>query len=145
MSYVGKTVRFHHRVATGVARSKPTPGGGREFIPAPTELRVDDALVLSAQPVEGETEPSLYLLYHPGTEALIGEDWKHRLTVATDVPHADHDDAVHQQYWFVEKAAVNAEGQKLRDFLLANFKSETGDETPEACAIRLLAKAKGKK
>jgi hypothetical protein len=27
---------------------------------------------------------------------------------------------------------------KLRAFLLKNYKSETGNETPEACAIRLL-------
>jgi hypothetical protein len=30
--------------------------------------------------------------------------------------------------------------KKLQDFLLANFKSETGNETPVDCAIRLLSK-----
>jgi hypothetical protein len=34
------------------------------------------------------------------------------------------------------------ERDKLRAFLMANFKSETGNETPEACAIRLLTKVK---
>ena len=40
------------------------------------------------------------------------------------------------------KPAPNVEGEKLRAFLLANYKSETGNETPEACAIRLLGKKK---
>lgn len=41
---------------------------------------------------------------------------------------------------------ASAEAKKLRDFLFANFKSETGNETPEACAIRLLSKrVKGEK
>lgn len=34
---------------------------------------------------------------------------------------------------------------KLKAFLMANFKDETGNETPEDCAIRLLAKSKAKK
>jgi hypothetical protein len=33
---------------------------------------------------------------------------------------------------------------KLKSFLMANFKDETGDETPEDCAVRLLGKAKKK-
>jgi hypothetical protein len=38
--------------------------------------------------------------------------------------------------------SASAEGQKLRAFLLENFKKETGNETPEDCAIRLLSKKK---
>lgn len=33
---------------------------------------------------------------------------------------------------------------KLRNFLLENYRSATGDETPEDCAIRLLTKLKPK-
>lgn len=36
------------------------------------------------------------------------------------------------------------DADKLKTFLLTNFKSETGNETPEACAIRLLGKKKEK-
>jgi hypothetical protein len=38
--------------------------------------------------------------------------------------------------------AVSAEEEKLRKYLLANHKSETRNETPVDCAIRLLAQKK---
>lgn len=41
-------------------------------------------------------------------------------------------------------AAYKQVGQ-LQDYLLSNFKSETGNETPTDCAIRLLGKTKAKK
>jgi len=47
--------------------------------------------------------------------------------------------------WEVPAAPVSPDAKKLRDFLFANFKDETGNETPEACAIRLLGKTKTKK
>lgn len=37
------------------------------------------------------------------------------------------------------------ETAKLKTFLLSNFKSETGDETPVDCAIRLLTRVKAAK
>lgn len=40
---------------------------------------------------------------------------------------------------------LDTEREKLRAFLMGNFKNETGNETPEACAIRLLSKAKSRK
>jgi hypothetical protein len=54
--------------------------------------------------------------------------WKDGLWVGWEVP-----------------SAPSVETKKLRDFLFANFKDETGNETPEACAIRLLTKRKGRK
>lgn len=42
--------------------------------------------------------------------------------------------------WEAVPAPPSPDAKKLRDFLFANFKSETGNETPEACAIRLLSK-----
>jgi hypothetical protein len=47
--------------------------------------------------------------------------------------------------WEIPKVAEPAavgEQAKLKEFLLENYKKETGDETPEACAIRLLTKKK---
>lgn len=40
--------------------------------------------------------------------------------------------------WEAVTAPPSADAAKLRKFLFANFKSETGNETPEDCAIRLL-------
>ncbi len=37
------------------------------------------------------------------------------------------------------KAGPSPDQAKLRAFLLENFKGKTGNETPEACAIRLLS------
>jgi hypothetical protein len=41
--------------------------------------------------------------------------------------------------------AIPVPDAKLKAFLMANFKDETGDETPEDCAIRLLTKVKAPK
>jgi hypothetical protein len=41
-----------------------------------------------------------------------------------------------------ELAQLKASREKLRQFLMENFKSETGNESPEDCAIRLLTKKK---
>lgn len=43
------------------------------------------------------------------------------------------------------KSRPDAQTQKLKEFLMLNFKSETGNETPADCAIRLLSQGKGKK
>jgi hypothetical protein len=39
---------------------------------------------------------------------------------------------------------ADTELNKLKAFLMENFRNETGDETPVDCAIRLLGKAKKK-
>jgi hypothetical protein len=47
--------------------------------------------------------------------------------------------------WEPKVAPPSPDAAKLRKFLFANFKSETGNETPEDCAIRLLSATLKKK
>lgn len=142
MDYIGKTVRFQHRVATGKAGLKHVGSGVRLQVPVPTELETVDALVLNRYSLAEGEEPHVTLIYENGV-AMAGADWQSCVSVAHDVPHQSHPDAEGEQFWFVPDSG--AETKKLGAFLLANFKSETGDETPEACAIRLLTKMKAKK
>jgi hypothetical protein len=114
MSYIGKSVKFQHRVATGFAKNISGPKGERIFVPTPTELRIDDALVLSEHAVEGEKEPRLFLVYQPSSEALIGADWMHALVAIPDVPHQNHDAAEGEQFWFSQSDADAAHIAALR-------------------------------
>lgn len=99
MDYLGKAVRYQHRVATGHAKLKSVGSGVRHHIPVPTELQTHDALILLAYPVEGEDEPRVSLLYATG-KPMNGADYQNSIAIAHDVPHAEHDDAEGQQFWY---------------------------------------------
>lgn len=47
--------------------------------------------------------------------------------------------------WQAVAIPASDEDNKLRQFLFENYKDQTGNETPQACAIRLLTKNKAKK
>ena len=98
MDYLGKAVKFQHRVATGHAKLKSVGSGVRHHIPVPTELQVHDALVLLAYPVKGEDEPRVSLLYATG-KPMNGADYQNSIAIAHDVPHRGHEDAAGGQFW----------------------------------------------
>jgi len=50
MEYIGKAVKYQHRVATGHATLKPVGSGVRHHVPVPTKLETHDALVLLSYP-----------------------------------------------------------------------------------------------
>lgn len=95
MDYLGKAVKFQHRVATGHARLRPGSAGQptRHHIPVPTKLEIVDAIVLLEVRVEGEDFPRVSLLYPTG-KAMNGADYQNSIAIAHDVPHASHDEAV---------------------------------------------------
>ena len=70
MDYLGKAVKFQHRVATGHARLRPGSAGQptRHHIPVPTKLEIVDAIVLLEVQVEGEDFPRVSALLLPGPE-----------------------------------------------------------------------------
>lgn len=95
------------------------------------------------------TEPGadgrIQIMYlHPDRHKnLIGADWRDAVDRALDVlPEGKQADGV--AFYRTLEAPVPP-SDKLREFLFANFKSETGNETPIDCAIRLLGKIKAKK
>ena len=94
MDYLGKAVKFQHRVATGHARLRPGSAGQptRHHIPVPTKLEIVDAIVLLEVRVEGEEYPRVSLLYPTG-KAMNGADYQNSIAIAHDVPHASHDEA----------------------------------------------------
>ena len=107
--YLGKAVRFQHRVATGHARLQPLPAGAegvRVHGPVPTDLVVADALVLLETPGVPDGEPRLTLLYNSGGKALNGEEWKAFLKVEHDVPHVSDTEAIHGRFWDLPHAPV---------------------------------------
>lgn len=73
---------------------------------------------------------------------LGGVNWTDAFEQVFSVPHKDADSEGH--YYYTTEPARSDEEKKLQAFLLTNFKSETGNETPVDCAIRLLGKAKKK-
>jgi hypothetical protein len=94
MDFLGKAVKFQHRIATGHARLRPGSAGQatRHHIPVPTKLEVVDAIVLLEVHVEGEDFPRVSLLYPTG-KAMNGADYQNSIAIAHDVPHASHDEA----------------------------------------------------
>jgi hypothetical protein len=98
MDYLGKAVRFQHRIATGHARLKHVGSGVRHHIPVPTSLEVVDAIVLLEVHVEGEDFPRVSLLYPTG-KAMNGADYQNSIAVAHDVPHASHAEADGGMLW----------------------------------------------
>jgi hypothetical protein len=76
------------------------------------------------------------------THRLNDVNWSDALERVFHVPPKAEDDG---HYFYTERPPVMSEdGKKLQAFLLSNFKSETGNETPVDCAIRLLGKTKKK-
>jgi hypothetical protein len=100
MDFLGKAVRFQHRIATGHARLRPGSAGQatRHHIPVPTKLEVVDAIVLLEVHVEGEDFPRVSLLYPTG-KAMNGADYQNSIAVAHDVPHASHSAADGGMLW----------------------------------------------
>jgi len=77
----------------------------------------------------------------PASQGQLGSvNWSDAFEQVFSVPHQDMQDGGHHFYTIAPQFDV-AE-RKLQAFLLKNFKSETGDETPVDCAIRLLTKKK---
>lgn len=113
MDYIGKTVKFHHRVATGksllgapfkVESKDPFSDGKitqqiRHQLPIPTELVVEDAIVLSRYVVNQGEEPRATLIYASGVP-MSGSDWQSAVKVAHDIPHESHSDAAGEQFWY---------------------------------------------
>jgi hypothetical protein len=117
---VGTAVRFQHRVATGhsvlgkpftVVSKDPTdldPKSSktvktqfRHHKPVPTELVVDDALVLVAPPSQNGSAPRISLIYHNGN-SMMGADWQNAVSVEHDVPHVDAEGAQEsERFWFL--------------------------------------------
>jgi hypothetical protein len=117
---VGTAVKFQHRVATGhsvlgkpftVVSKDPTdldPKSSktvktqfRHHKPVPTELVVDDALVLVAPPTQDGSAPRISLIYHNGNP-MMGADWQNAVSVEHDVPHVDAEGAKEsERFWFV--------------------------------------------
>lgn len=113
MDYVGKAVKFQHRVATGhsilgpsftvesanpLAKPDDPPSSQtvkkdfRHFKPVPTALVVDDAIVLAAPASQDGSAPRVMLIYGNGI-SVMGADWHNALSVEHDVPHRSHDGA----------------------------------------------------
>jgi hypothetical protein len=113
MDYVGKAVKFQHRIATGhsilgpsftvesknpLAKPDDPPSSQtvkkdfRHFKPVPTQLVVDDALVLAAPPSQDGSAPRVMLIYGNGISTM-GSDWHNALSVEHDVPHREHEGA----------------------------------------------------
>jgi hypothetical protein len=120
-SYVGKAVKFQHRVATGhsilgpsftvesknpLAKPDDPPSSQtvkkdfRHFKPVPTALVVDDAIVLLEHRAPGEEEPRVMLIHGNGIP-VMGADWHNAVSVAHDIPHHSHDGAEEgERFWF---------------------------------------------
>jgi hypothetical protein len=89
---------------------------------------------------DGDGRVQLFFYHDDGKKHLGGADWSDALIRADNVgPEKGHIDGV--AFWS-PLSSPSTDAKKLRDFLMANFKNETGNETPEDCAIRLLGKLK---
>lgn len=104
-------------------------------VPQHVESRDATIIGFDPQPDEVTTLPKAHVavLNPDKTLHLEGSAWSHAFDRIDSVPHADKD-----KFYYYE--LPKDETPELREFLLTNFKSETGDETPVACAIRLLGK-----
>lgn len=94
------------------------------------------------------TKATIAFLNPTKLHLLQGSDWSDAFTRKSDVPREADGLESHHSWDYVEAptdAPVSDETAQLKEFLFANFKSETGDETPIQCAIRLLAKLQPKK
>lgn len=128
MTMLHRAVRFQHRVATGHSGTRLAESGRREHTPTPTELREDDALVLSEVQVAGEEFPRMFLLYCKEDGALIGSDWQSGMNVAFDVPHKSHEDSQNEIFWW-DPMAETTEG---RDAALQAIADEGAVKQPSA-------------
>lgn len=98
-----------------------------------------DALVIG---VQGELLTLAFI--DPALENRLGDvNYSDAFERVFHVPPKGESDG-HYFYTPVLAPQFDQEEKKLQSFLLSNFKSETGNETPVDCAIRLLGKAKKK-
>lgn len=152
MDYVGKAVKFQHRVATGhsilgpsftvesknpLAAPDDPPSSQtvkkdfRHFKPVPTQLVVDDALVLAAPPSQDGSAPRVILL-HANGNPLMGADWHNAVSMEVDVPHREHEGAEESERFYFdpnedlasyvdgsEKRSA-AQSERIRELTLAN-------------------------
>lgn len=120
-SYVGKAVKFQHRVATGhsilgpaftvesknpLAAPDDPPSSQtvkkdfRHFKPVPTQLVVDDALVLAESYAPGSDAPRVMLIHGNGIN-VMGADWHNAVSPAHDIPHRSHEGAeAGERFWW---------------------------------------------
>ena len=116
MDRIRTAVKFQHRVPTGHAKLKPSTAGQatRHHTPVPTELRIEDALVILAPRAPEGEEPRLTLLYANGV-AMVGADWQSAVSVEHDVPHQDHPGAEDsERFWFVEEETTEGRDRELQ-------------------------------
>lgn len=125
-----KAVKFQHRVATGhsilgkpfsVESKDPVSGEKlktqyRQHKPVPTELVIEDALVLQSLPAAEGEEPRVTLLYRNGN-AIMGGDWHNAVTVEHDVPHVGAEGAEESERFYVENDG--GESSHLRELIAA--------------------------
>lgn len=127
----GSAVKYFHVIP----QTKDHPAGIASY----------DAIVLGfesqAEDAKGLPAASLAFFNPDKSIHLSGAEWAHSFERVDSVPHADET----RFSWYEVAQSPKDETSDLRDFLLSNFKSETGDETPVHCAIRLLAKLQPKK
>src|SRR5258708_7404444 len=109
-----------------------------------------EALIIGSDDSQGTSKPLLDLVYfdHLNTaahHALSGIGWAETMHRVLDVPHQD--DVKNQSFYYVEpqrevsaadldkiatdlRAKDSTETSLLKEFLMREYKSETGDETP---------------
>jgi hypothetical protein len=140
-----KTVKFQHRIATGHSVPAPpkvvetkdkdsdevTKTMLRHYTTVPTQLVVDDALVLAEHSAPDSDQPRVMLLYRNGNP-LMGADWHNAVSMEVDVPHRDHEGAEESERFYFdpnEDIASYVEGaekrsasqtERIRDLTLAN-------------------------
>jgi hypothetical protein len=166
-SYARKAVKFQHRVATGHSilgpqkevESKDAESGEvtktilRHYKPVPTELVVDDALVLAAPPTQDGSAPRVMLIHLNGNP-LMGADWHNAASMEVDVPHREHEGAEESERFYFdpnEDIASYVDGsekrsaaqcERIRDLTLENaLLNEQLAQTTEAkdAALQKLA------
>lgn len=139
MSYIGKAVKFQHRVATGhsvldkpVSVSVPDENGKPQarqipqHLPVPTELRIDDALILSEYLVPNSDQPRALLIFGNG-KSVIGADWHGAVGEAHDVPHLSHDGAEDgERFWFEASEVPASDAEEDGDGALSGSSSGSG-------------------
>ena len=126
------------RVNAHVLRSFVQPDGAETFNPKQVEL------TRALKDSNGKAFPGgEYLdlafptpgLPEPITSRSLENIYRHAASVP---PYKDG-------AWIGWDVPAKPSSPKLKAFLMANFKEETGNETPEDCAIRLLTKVKATK
>lgn len=143
-----KAVKFQHRVRTGHAtldkafqvESKDPISGEktkqqfRQHKPVPTELGIDDALVLAAPPTQDGSAPRVTLAYRNGN-SVNGGDWHNALSFEVDVPHVGAEGAEEsERFYFLpgeyEPAAESDDEEKESAADEDSSPTSTSDSSP---------------